>query len=206
MKRIDFIKQLMGVGVAAALPLSLGKELQKVYLLQCFVRGFQYYAGPKLIDSMNESAKLLELRRESDNEYDKYAIALYFQNQKIGFVPKEANRILSRLMDADLLDLFAEITHIEKDAASWENLRIAVYILKETELSDKEVPVSLTEIKEPKYRSIEKREKLDKDKEKETKKALSEEEKIQKLIEDQERMERLIKAAQEEEILASRGL
>lgn len=196
----------MGVGVAAALPLDLGAELQKVYLLQCFVRGFQYYAGPKLIASMNTSSKLLELRREADNPFDKYAIALYFQNQKIGFIPKEANRILSRMMDAELLDFFAEITHVEQDAASWESIRVAVYILKENNLGDKPVPASLREIKEPKYRSLATKITKTKQHEVETKPALSQEEKFQVLMKDQERMEQLIKRSEEEEKLATSKL
>lgn len=132
MNRFTFLKNLIGLYGIAALPSEMVKQYQKVYLLQSFVRGFQYYEGPNIIKEINQSG-LLEMVREPDNKYDRKAIALHFNCQKIGFLPMESNEVLSILMDAKLIELQAEVTHIEPDAADWEKLHIAVYALKEVE-------------------------------------------------------------------------
>lgn len=155
MKRSDFLKSMLGIGALAQMPVEFSKVYQKIYLLQCFVRGFQYYEGPKLIKSLNET-KNLTLVREPDNEHDKYAIALYFENQKIGYIPRETNKILSRMIDADLIKIHVEITHLEPKAATWENVRVAVYVLKDIVEAGNHLPEELITIKEPFYKTIEK--------------------------------------------------
>lgn len=131
MNRSSFIQSLIGLYGIASLPEEMLTHYQKIYLLQCFVRGFQYYQGSHLISQINKIG-LLELVREPDNKYDKKAIALHFNKQKIGFIPAESNDVLSVLIDANLLELQAEITHIEPTVASWENVHIAVYAIQPT--------------------------------------------------------------------------
>jgi uncharacterized protein Yka (UPF0111/DUF47 family) len=78
-----------------------------------------------------KEGSLLALVREADNIHDACAIALHYNGRKIGFIPAESNEVLSRLLDAEVIELVAEITHIEKEAATWENVHIAVSLLKE---------------------------------------------------------------------------
>lgn len=130
MTRGNFLRNLLGLYGIASIPMELVKQYQKVYLLQCFVRGFQYYEGPKMIAELNESG-LLALVREPFNKYDSKAIALHFNGQKIGFIPMESNEVLSVLLDTKLLDLQAEITHIAPDVADWERIFVAIYALVE---------------------------------------------------------------------------
>lgn len=132
MNRSSFIQNLIGMYGIGSLPMEMVSHYEKIYLLQCFVRGFQYYEGPKLIDKINKTG-LLELVREPENKYDDKAIALHFNKQKIGFIPAESNEVLSVLMDSNLLELQAEITNVESQAATWENIHIAIYAIKEME-------------------------------------------------------------------------
>jgi len=130
MNRSTFIKNIIGLYGVSVLPTQVFTHYTKVYLLQCFVRGFQFYEGPKMLTSIQESG-MLELVREPENEYDNYAIALYFNTKKIGFLPAEYNRVLANILDAKLLKLQAEITNVAPNAQAWENLHVAVYALKE---------------------------------------------------------------------------
>lgn len=130
MKRSSFLKSLAGVPALGLLSVSTVKQYEKVYLKQCFVRGFSYYDGPKIITEINQNGQV-ELVREPQNPYDKRAIALYFNQMKIGYLPQESNKTLSILMDTEMLEFHAEITHIEPDASDWEKIRVAVYALKE---------------------------------------------------------------------------
>lgn len=153
MLRSDFIKGIIGFLGLSALPASMVKQYHRYYLLQSFVRGFRFYEGLKLLDEMHEG-DLLEMLREPANEYDPKAIALYFNQHKIGFIPKEDNDILSRLMDADVVKLQAEITHLNKEAKAWENVHIGVYVLKETNEPITENAKYLTVLETPHYHTI----------------------------------------------------
>lgn len=109
--RLDFLKQMglfAGVAVLPSLPIREVIVYDKLYLLHSFVRGFQYYQGPKLLKEIKESDQI-ELVREPDNQYDKDAIALHWNRQKIGFVPAESNEILSKLLDTGYPVLVAEV-------------------------------------------------------------------------------------------------
>jgi hypothetical protein len=130
MQRKKFIQNILSLGALNLLPQDSFKHYKKFYLLQCFVAGFRFYNGMKLLDNMNEG-DMLQLLREPQNEYDECAVALLWNNEKIGFIPSDENQILSRLIDANALELMVEITHLNKDVKPWENLCVAVYFLKE---------------------------------------------------------------------------
>lgn len=135
MQRSSFLRGLIGLPALGLLDFDSFTQYEKVYLKQCFVRGFSYYEGPNIIQEINKSGNL-EMVREPENEFDHRAIALYFNQKKIGYLPRESNKTLSILMDTALLEFHAEITHIESDASDWEKIRIAVYALKEIKNSD----------------------------------------------------------------------
>lgn len=87
--------------------------------------GFRYYNGPQLIDKM-EIGDTIKLVREPNNKYDNKAIALYFQNNKIGFIPQMDNQVISNMMDANMMLLNAEISYVNPKKDSWEQLEIIV--------------------------------------------------------------------------------
>lgn len=130
MKRSSFLESLIGIGGLMTILPEAVKQYEKVFIKQCFVRGFQYYDGPKIIDNINKSG-LTELVREPNNKYDKRAIAVYFDGNKLGYIPKESNKTISILMDTELLEFHAEISHIEPNASDWEKIFVVVYALKE---------------------------------------------------------------------------
>ncbi len=153
MNRSSFIRNLVGAFGVAVLPVTLITSYQKIYLLQCFIRGFRFYNGESMLHQMAEG-DMLELVREPTNTYDDCAVALHFNKEKIGFVPAESNEVLSRLMDAKVVDLQAQITHIEKKAQAWENVHIAIYVLKE---NGQQIVVNkpyLTELETPNYHTL----------------------------------------------------
>jgi len=156
MHRSEFLKNLLGSFVIGKLPLAITKEFRKIYLLQCFVAGFRHYEGMQLLNEMKEG-DLLELVREPNNEHDDCAIALQWRGKKIGYIPASTNEMLSYLLDADALSLFAVITYLEKNAQPWENVAVAVYFIQE---ANDQLPAHasyLTRIEAPHYRTLHKR-------------------------------------------------
>lgn len=155
MKRIEFIKNILALG---GLSFLSGKSItiahyQKYYLLQCFVRGFRFYKGISLLHSMKEG-DLLQLVREPGNPHDPCAIALHWNCEKIGYIPAESNEILSKLLDAGIPELIAEISFLKAEAAAWENVHISVYVLKELKNAPADNAAYLTMLETPKYHSL----------------------------------------------------
>lgn len=154
MTRTDFIKSLIGLFGITVLPKNIVRQYQKIYLLQSFIRGFRFSEGPELLSEMKEG-DMLELVREPDNPHDPCAIALHFNDHHVGYLPREDNEMLSRLLDASVINLMAEITHLKREAAAWENVHIAVYVLKD--VSNETLPKQagyLTILDTPHYRTL----------------------------------------------------
>ena len=152
MKRADFLQRLFLVAGFGSFEISTLKPKRKIYLQQFFVAGFRHYAGMQLLPEM-EVNDFLELRREPENAYDEFAIGLYWQQEKIGFIPAEENEMLARLLDAQALPLLAVITHLNREVKPWENVVAAVYFLQEEQISIPAHAAYLQQLLEPEYRT-----------------------------------------------------
>lgn len=71
--------------------------------MEIVVAGTSYCKEVETIEQNLVPEKVLSMKREPDNEYDEFAIAIYCDNIRIGFVPSELNMICSRLMDVGKL-------------------------------------------------------------------------------------------------------
>ena len=58
-------------------------------------------------------------------------LQLHFNKERIGYIPRESNEIISRLLDSGIMELHSGITHLEPKARAWENVHVGVYLLKE---------------------------------------------------------------------------
>lgn len=153
MNRSGFLKRLVGIPGLGFFSIAEVAASQKVYLLQSFVAGFRFYKGMELLPHMQEQ-DIVELRRNPQNEHDDFAVAVYWQQEMIGYVPAASNEVIARLIDAKALSLVAVITHLEPKAKPWENVAIAVYFLK-----NGSIPDYLTQLKPPVYTSLPKKKK-----------------------------------------------
>jgi hypothetical protein len=149
MIRADFLKRLVTIGGMGFMSVSAVEQKHKVYLLQTFVAGFRYYKGMELLSEL-EIGDWIELRRERDNQFDKSAIALYWQQEKIGFLPSTTNQMLAQLLDANALPLLAGITNLNRAVKPWENVEIAVYFFQEENKLNPHADY-LLKLKEPRY-------------------------------------------------------
>ena len=63
----------------------------------CHIAGFAYYDGLDVLDTLIPGAQV-SLTAEPENPYDPDAVALYFGEKKLGYVPKAKNTFLSNLL------------------------------------------------------------------------------------------------------------
>lgn len=150
--RSAFLQRLIPLAGLGKLTYQQAQSFRKIYLFQSFVAGFKYYKGMELLQLMGVNDPL-ELRREPQNQYDSFAIALHWQNEKIGYLPAANNELIARLLDADALPLLAFISHINYEVAPWENIAVAVCHLQAREKELPEHARYLTAQQNPKYKT-----------------------------------------------------
>ena len=67
------------------------KPIKKVHLDNFHIAGFGYWEGCEAFEHLKIGTKL-ELVREEDNRFDPYAVAIYYGEYKLGFIPRGSNR------------------------------------------------------------------------------------------------------------------
>lgn len=70
-----------------------------IFLIRVYVAGLDYIEYIDEIFSTIKVGDRLDLFRQNSNKYDKHAILVKYHGQKIGYVPRRDNYILSKLMD-----------------------------------------------------------------------------------------------------------
>jgi hypothetical protein len=108
--------------------LEIGKPFSRqIYLISASIAGAFYVDG--IYDLLEKIIPRTKLRfvREPDNKYDKLAILVKDQeNNKLGYVPREKNPILARLMDAGKL-IYGTVKTINDDD-SYINIEMEIFM------------------------------------------------------------------------------
>ena len=78
---------------------------KKVYYMDCHVAGFKYWDGVEVFNQLRVGDELC-LVREKDNAYDAEAVAVYWKEAKLGFIPSSMNTDLSKFLDMGYDDIF----------------------------------------------------------------------------------------------------
>lgn len=98
---------------------------KKEHLANFSVAGFTYYDGVDCFEQLQIGTKL-KLVLEQNNKYDPRAVAIYFNEFKLGFVPRMENRIIYKLLTIGLDCLTAKIQM--KDASENPEGQIGVVV------------------------------------------------------------------------------
>lgn len=96
-----------------------------ILVLETIVAGTSFKKLRDIEPQLTTIVKLV-LVREPENEYDEFATALHFENNKIGYIPKECNEVIARLMDAGKA-FFASISAKDWEG-NWLKIEIKVYL------------------------------------------------------------------------------
>ena len=100
--------------------------VQEVELLNCHVAGTTFLDLDDIESKLTKN-QLLMLKREPKNKNDDKAILILTEEgQKLGYIPKEKNEVLSNLMDAGKL-LFGRLNK-KSCVDTWLRLDIQVFL------------------------------------------------------------------------------
>ena len=101
---------------------------KKKHFLYTNIAGFMYWDGCEAFGSL-EAGMELELVREEDNKYDNDAIALYYKDLKLGYIPSSENGTLAQFLDMGHSDIFeVRVCRLCPDAHPEKQVYVNVYI------------------------------------------------------------------------------
>lgn len=108
--------------------IDVGKPFSNtIYLIDAHIAGTTHIDNIDELEPRLTIGKKLNFFREPDNKYDEHAIVIKDDNgNKLGYVPRNKNEILSRLMDAGKL-LYGTVYEKEK-IGNWMKITIQIYL------------------------------------------------------------------------------
>ena len=101
---------------------------QEIFLLEIVVAGTTFCNEIETIEPQIVPEKVLVMKREPNNEHDKFAIAIYLDSIRIGFVPAEMNLVCSRLMDAGKMFFCRVVSKAWK--GNWLKIKANIYMVE----------------------------------------------------------------------------
>jgi hypothetical protein len=127
MKRRTFFQRLFGgLGAAVASP-AIGAEGRSVLIQESPLAGFQFHHGDAIWPSLAVGEELA-LVRESANTHDPDAVAVYFREEKLGYVPRAENGAIAQMLDRGE-NLEARISNLLVKEDPWERVRFTVFLI-----------------------------------------------------------------------------
>lgn len=126
MDRSSFLKKITLTGAmllsrnaAEAIP------LRTTILSSPYIAGFKYYGGIGVQGSLRVN-EMLDLRREPDNRHDWYAVEVFAGGTKLGYLPRDENKIIARMIDQGI-PVRARITGINLTERPYRRVRVEVF-------------------------------------------------------------------------------
>jgi len=97
-------------------------------ILDCHIAGFAYYDGLEVVDFLKMGTPV-RLVSESDNPYDPEAVAVYYDDKKLGYIPQVRNGEMSTLLYFGYAHIMeARISLVDFSAHPERQLRVSVKI------------------------------------------------------------------------------
>jgi hypothetical protein len=92
------------------------------------IAGFTYYNGVDVFENLKIGAELM-LKAEPENRFDPNAVAIYYQEEKLGFVPRKENPMLHKFLNLGYSDIFeVKISQVLPEAHPEQQIRVVVRI------------------------------------------------------------------------------
>jgi len=124
MKRSDFLKSL-GLGSAGLLlPKGLVQD-KPIKIYDNYLKGLQHYNFKSLQGSL-KVGDALKLRRDSANAYDSFAVAVFKDDLKLGYLPAYENIVLANMLDAGV-QLHAFVSQLKSQEQLMQGMAVEVF-------------------------------------------------------------------------------
>ena len=99
------------------------------------IAGFTFWDGCEAFGDLKVGTPL-HLVREEDNKFDPYAVAIYYEGYKLGFVPRGDNQLICQFLDLGYTDIFdARVQRISPEAHPEKQVGVVVFLKEAKELN-----------------------------------------------------------------------
>ena len=100
----------------------------KEHLANFQIAGFTYYDGALAFKNLEIGIKL-KLKLDPENKFDARAVAIYYKDHKLGYIPKAENRIFYKLFTVGLQKYVeARIQRISKDEHPENQIQVVAHL------------------------------------------------------------------------------
>lgn len=97
------------------------------------IAGFTYWDGALVLCDLKPGKKV-RLEREEDNKHDPYAVAIWFGENKLGFIPRDENHQISKFLEMGYADIFdARIQRVSPDEHPEHQVSVIIYLNRNKE-------------------------------------------------------------------------
>lgn len=104
-----------------------------LHYLNFHIAGFSHWEGCLVMEELKIGSKL-DLEREPNNPHDNKAIALYYGDTKLGYVPAAYNEDIAKFLDLGHSDLFeARVQSKNTETHPEHQVRVVVFIKAKSE-------------------------------------------------------------------------
>lgn len=100
---------------------------EKEHLCHFDIAGFTYHDGPEAFEQL-KIGTTLQLKIDPDNKFDARAVAIYFNEFKLGFIPRNENRIIFKLLKVKFTGLETRIQRIDPCAHPENQVGVIVHL------------------------------------------------------------------------------
>ena len=101
---------------------------KRKHSLHCNIAGFTYWDGCIAFEEL-KIGTILELVREEHNSHDSNAVAIYYKDMKLGYIPKRHNELLCQFIEMGHDDVFeVRVCQIDEEAHPEHQVYVNVYI------------------------------------------------------------------------------
>lgn len=99
-----------------------------LHYLDCHIAGFSHWEGCLVLEELKVGSKL-DMEREATNPHDHNAIALYYGDTKLGYIPAAHNEEIAKFFDLGHDDIFeARVQSKNPDTHPEHQVRVVVFI------------------------------------------------------------------------------
>jgi hypothetical protein len=92
------------------------------------IAGFTYYNGVDVFENFKIGTPL-SLKAERKNLHDPNAVAIYYRQEKLGYVPRSENELLRKFLNLGYTNMFeVKISQIVPEAHPERQIRVVVRI------------------------------------------------------------------------------
>jgi hypothetical protein len=99
-------------------------------LYEGYIAGYQYHQGPEF-ESDFEPGTDFSLRHEPENPFDDHAVAVYYNNNRIGFIPNGWSREVADKLHKGGGKLAARVARFDPGLDPWQRLQVEVVYRQE---------------------------------------------------------------------------